>query len=146
MRGKQSDLSLWTGITITLSCNYPRSHTAVGASPHWLLFLSPRCTTRTSLAVCYAVCLGLRQSSCTFPSTSVLNWISPFIFDCHVFDLLLHPPSIHLQITGAQEDRNEAADEENRVIELTVGSWRITEGPRGASYSELHTELHNRTN
>lgn len=118
MRGKQSDLSLWTGITITLSSNYPRRQAAVCASPHWLLILSR--DAQTSLGACNTVCLGCGNHRVhfllllsligfllLFPTAVCL--ISSFIL------LPLNPSSIRLQITGAQEDRNEAVEEENRV-------------------------------
>lgn len=142
MRGKQSDLLLRTGITITLSSNYPRSRAGVCISP-LTDFPSPRCVNK-SRSLLHSL-PSVRESSRTFPSTSVLNWISPFILDCHAFDLLLHPlffspPSIFLpSVCRSQEHRRIGARQKKEKIELKAGSWRVTEGLGGASHSEAHT-------
>lgn len=118
MRGKQSDLLLWTGMTIALSSNYLWSHAAVCASPHWLLFLPH--DAQTSLAACYTVCLGCSNHRVHFllllSLIGFLLLFSTAVRLISVFILLpLNPSSIRLQITGAQEDSNEAVEEGNRV-------------------------------
>lgn len=80
----------------------------------------------------------VRQSSDCIHFLLLLSLIGflPLLLDCHVFDLPLHPPpppphfSIHLWITGAGEEREDAV-EENRV---KASGWSIKEGLWGASH------------
>lgn len=68
---------------------------------------------------------------------SLIGFLTLFL-DCHVFDLPLHPPPplrhffpIRLWITGAEEERKEAKEENS----VEASSWSIKEGLWGASHS-----------
>lgn len=133
MRGKQSDSLHRTGITITLSSNYPRSSAAVCISP-LTDFPSPRCVNKSRSPLQFAVgaAIGKRVR---FLLTPVLNWISPFISDCHVFDLPLHPPPPPLPPPPSffhpfADHRSGAEEGENRVKGRQLASNGRSRGVR----------------
>lgn len=121
MRGKQSDSLLRTGITITLSSNYPRSRAAVCISP-LTDFPSPRCVNKVSQPVTVCRRCGNRRVHVSFFLLSLIGFLLLFqtamcliSFFILLLPLPLHLSSIRLQITGAQEDRSGAEEGENRV-------------------------------